>query len=566
MSTAWGISSPLATGLHRLGLASLVIGTCTINVLSLALPIATLQIYDRVLHGQNFGTARMLIAGVIVALLLETILRVIRSYTISQRGAVYVHGMNCAMLNSLLDAKGVPDKKLNVAQNLSNLSAIKSLKDFENGYAVVVLLELAFLPLFLGVMTYISGSLVLVPVVLLCAFAILTAVSGKRAKARIDRCGENDETRYNFLIECLSSSKFVKSLALEARVQRRFERLHDESCRASYDLSKTLTESFVVATVLGHLMTAATVVAGAYMVINGQLSVGALIAVILLSSRLMQPVQKAVLLWIRFQDYQAAQEKVQLAFANTGTKTWQQPINIANTGHISVKNVSFRPAHNEPLLLDSVDLDIRRGHSVLIDGATGSGKTTLLKLIAGIYCPTSGQVLTNGVDPTKIAPSELMRQVGYLSSRSTIFRGTIRENITRFSNISSAQALEVAEFLNLNQDFARLPLGIDTMVGPDKETAITPGLQQMIAILRVFAAKPRILLYDDADNGLDVRYYNSVFSLLGKIRSQIALIIVSRDYNIRQLAVRSYRLNDGRLHESGSNTFTQIGTRSRFSA
>lgn len=548
--SAIALPNPLASRDHRLGLLSLVAATCAINILSLALPIATLQVYDRVLHGQNVGTLELLAFGVVVAILTETALRLMRSYLVSFRGAAYAHSLSCSAINSQISSRGAASDNRSVASDLASINAIKNLKEFRSGAALINWIDLAFVPIFLAVIAHIAGKLVLVPLALLCAYAIITAISGLKVRGQLEKSAEVDERRYDFLIESLSSSRLLKSMALERLLQRRFERLQSDSCHASYKMSKAITTSFVTGTVVGHFMTLSTVSAGAYMAVNEWITVGALITAVQLSNRLMQPVQKAVLLWLRYQDYQSARLKVERLFDVPEAPVVERVKPPFNSGRLNVSALAYRTHEGSPLLFDDVNLTLQSGEALILDGRTGSGKTTLLKLIANIYVPASGKIRINGVDPNALAPIELARQVGYMSPRSTLFRGTIRDNITRFNNVPVSQALSVAKLLGLSDEFERLPLGIDTPVGREDDTPMSPGLAQMITILRVLAPRPKLILYDNADAGLDPQYYNKIYSLLTKLKSRATFIIVSRDLNIRELGTRNATLIEGRLVEN----------------
>lgn len=560
---AAAIPNPLTTSAHRLGMFTLVASTCTINVLSLVFPIVTLQIYDRVLHSENVSTLQLLAVGVAIGLFVETLLRMLRSYLVCYRGASYAHGVSCSAMTAQLNGRVNSSRNRALAGSLADFSAIKNLKDFTSGNALITAIDLMFLPVFILVMASISKTLVLVPVGLLCLFALLTAYCGLGVRQKLDRTTHADDKRYDFLIESLTSIQLLKAHATEKLVQRRFERLHRDSCISSYELSRSMTQSFVHGTVLNHLMTVATVAAGAYLTIAGSLTIGALIAVVQLSSRLMQPVQKAVLLWLKYQDYQSARVRAETLF-DVPTRPESTPVsNVQNSGRIEITGMQYRESANSPLLLENINLTVQRGETLVINGVPGSGKTTLLKMVAGIYAPTAGTIRVNDVDVSAMTSRQAARVVGYLSPRPTLFRGSIRDNITRFGDVPLAQTLEVARLLGVSDEFARLPRGIDTVVGNGNESALPPGLTQMVANLRVLASKPRVILYDEADTGLDNHYYNLLLALIGKLRPNVAMIIVSRDMNIRQLGQRQATLADGRLVLADSRPLSLIRPEAR---
>lgn len=201
-------------------------------------------------------------------------------------------------------------------------------------------------------------------------------------------------------------------------------------------------------------------------------------------------------------------------------------------------------------MLRNINLDLKAGDSIAISGSASSGRTTLLNLAIGIVQPTQGNVLIDGVKPHLVDPAILNSHVGYLSEKGTIFYGTIRENITFFGSINEQDAMTASRFLGIDEAVAILPAGYDTLLTDNVTDPIPPGLKQRIAIARVLAGKPRIILFDNADRGLDKYGYNKLFSLLGRLRPKTTILIISDDRNILRLADHEYYLHRGQLLET----------------
>jgi ATP-binding cassette subfamily C protein LapB len=277
------------------------------------------------------------------------------------------------------------------------------------------------------------------------------------------------------------------------------------------------------------------------------MTVGALIAVVLISGRIMQPIQRGLLLWVQYQDFSIAKDKVEAIFAKPLVQIEAAERLPSNTGVIEARNVKFRYNDGQPFLLNGIDLDLRRGEAICIDGVIGSGKSTLLKVLGGIYRPIEGDVLVDGVSLSSVPPEQILRNVGYLSSSGTIFRGTIRDNITRFGAVPFTDAIEVIAALGMKQEFASLPHGFDTRLTGMLSDPISPGVKHMITLLRALVSKPRIILFDNADMSLDQVSYQRLYRVLASIKHQSTLVIVANDQNFRSLADRHYTLAGGRL-------------------
>lgn len=532
--------------------AALLAATMTINILSLALPVMTTQVYDRILPNPGTGTLSVLVAGVCVAVVLEMFLRLARAYVIGRTGAAYEHCMACGVMDRILNADLSKLGFHGTGEYMHRMAAVGKVRDFYSGYALTVAAELAFVPLFFALILYIGRELAVVPAVVLLAFVAVSFWKGRRLREALKKREEADDRRFNFLIEALEGVHTVKAFALEKLFERRYEALEEDSTVTNYRVTQETAGAFNAGAVFSHLMVAGVVTAGAWLVLNGSLTTGALIASMMLSGRMMQPVQKGLALWTRYQDCLLARRHVE-NLMNTPQRAPAEPGAGGEGeigGQVTLRGVSFRYASAEKDVLKNISLELKRGESVLVTGAQGAGKTTLLSLVAGIYPAGGGRVVVDGADVNAYRPEDLARHVGYIRANATIFRGTIRDNITCFGQADERTAREVSSLLGIDRDVARLPAGFDTFLNGGDADAIPPGLRQRIAMTRVLATKPRIVLFDNADRALDRDGYAMVYSLLARIRGKASMILVTDDRNIRALAERHYELKDGELSES----------------
>ncbi|MDP2206499.1 MAG: ABC transporter transmembrane domain-containing protein [Alphaproteobacteria bacterium] len=521
----------------------LLLGTTALNLLSLALPIMTLQVYDRILPNPESGTLPILLIGVVFALACETGLRLARAWMMGWNGAVYEHALSSAAMQRVLGADMARSRKTGVGEFLHRMGAISRLKDFESGYVAVTLAELAFIPVFIGVIFYIAAPLTPVPLALLAVFVAVSLWQGRRLRETLAARDAHDDTRYEYLVECLKGVHTVKAFALENLLSRRYEHLQEKSGLGSFFAAEASTRAFNFGTMISHLMMAAVMTAGAVAVVGGSITTGALIATLQLSGRLMQPAQRGLSFWTRYQEVSLARSKVADIFTMPVLKRQPAETLPPPAGYLSAQGVSFRS------VLSDIRLSLAPGDTVAISGPPGSGKTTLLEILSGFYPPDRGEVLIDNVDTRRYPPEDLPAHIGYLATEGTIFHGTIRENLTRFGILPEKQALDIARQLYIDRDVASLPAGYDTVLQPQGSDDVPPGLRQRISIARVLAAHPKIILFDEADRALDRDGYNMVFRLLARIAPQTALVLISDDRNLTGLAARHYRLENGGLHE-----------------
>jgi len=540
---------------YKINLTDLLLSSLTINILSLALPTMTLQIYDRILPNPGSGTLPVLITGVCVAVVLETIMRLARSYGMGWCGAAYEHRLSCEAMNHILRSDLAAPASYGIGEHMNRLSAIGRLRDFYNGYSAITVFELMFVPLFIMLIAYIAGPLTVVPVAVLMVFTLVSYIEGKNLRRALETRDEIDDQRYNFLIESLEGIHSLKSFGLENIFSRRYEALEEKSTIANFKVTEDSARAFDTASIFSHLMVAGVIGAGAVFVLQGMISTGALIATILLSGRIMQPVQRALSLWAKYQDYSLSRQKVEGIFEiPLHPSIPDEGETPEREGTLSLDNVSFRRSEASPWLLQNIDLKLAKGECISLSSDHTPSLAAFLDIIAGIYAPSTGNVIVDGRNILRYPSKNLIDHVGYIQSDGVIFRGTIRDNLTCFGQIDDAKVQEMAALFQIDKDIAGLPAGFDTFLNGNATDTIPPGLKQRISMVRVLAPKPRIIMFDNADRALDRDGYNLVYNLLARLIGKATLIISSDDHNLTSQASRFFRIETGRLSEIPQNT------------
>lgn len=528
---------------------SVLMTTLAIHMLSLALPIMTLQVYDRVLPHHTTHTLEILIIGVCIAIALEAILKVSRAYVIGWNGAAFEHRLSCELVEHTLAADLKHLKREGIGADLQRLTAASKLKGFYNGELFATFLEGVFVVIFIALIWYIAGALVLVPLTILALFSVLTIHLGKHLKEYLDVRNYCDDNRYNFLVQALAGVHTIKASGLEQIFRRRYEFMEQQSGLSNLLVARSSSSAFNSGAVFSHMMVAAVITFGALQVIDNKMTVGALVACILLAGRIMQPVQKILQVWVRSQDFDLTQKQVKQVLDTPTIARPKTAKPIAQKGHVGLEDVCFRYDDNAPWMLERINLEIKPGETIHITGHEGAGKSTLLKIIAGIYKPDQGCVAIDGHSLPSLSTKVLSRHVAYLSDTNSIFRGTIRDNLTRFGMVSGDEALKISNELSIQEDIARLPAGFDTNLEGTIADSIPPGLKQRILIARALAPQPRIILFDNADRALDRQSFKAFRDYLKQRQPDVAMIIISDDAEMVALAQKHYLLYEGQLIE-----------------
>jgi len=534
----------------RVNLFHLVLSSLVVNLLALAMPIMMLQTYDRILPNHGYGTLTLLVFGVITAVSLEMLLRIARSYLTSWSGAVFEHKTACRAMSHILRSPMQRFEEQGSGTYLQKMASISRLRGFYSGQALLTIVDLPFIFIFLFLIWYIAGNLVYVPLGLFGGFSLLAWYVGYTLRRQVSEQDFSNKIRYNFIIETLSGIHSLKGLGLEKFFLRRNDRLQSRISLAHYQVALTNNIALSTGMLFSQVMTVAVVSFGALKVIHGEMGTGGLAACVLLSGRIMQPVQRALSLWTRFQSFFIDRRELQDIFS-LPTIDYSQTRKIRKPeGRLVFRNVRFGYEPDGPPLLRNLDMELSPGDSLAISGSAGSGKTTILHLITGLLKPDKGEILVDGAPPHLVNPAILATHVGYLPEKGTIFYGTIRENLTFFGSTNEEDAMIAARLLGIDDAVAVLPAGYETRLTDNVTDPIPPGLKQRIAIARVLANKPRIILFDNADRGLDRHGYNLMFKLLGRLKPRTVMIIISDDRNILRLADREFFLHRGRLQET----------------
>lgn len=541
--------------LPRADYLSVMLASLGANVLALALPIMTLQVYDRILVNGGMATLAVLAGGVVLAVAAEWMLRVARSYIMGMAGTRFEMNTSEEAVRRILSADIQQSGKHNAGEYLESLSAIGRMRDFYAGNLVTSFVDMPFMAIYLVLIAYLAGGLVWVPMVLLALFGMVVWMMGRHMRNLVRRREESDSLRYSRVIEMLSGLHSVKGLGLEAKMQRLYEEKLAEGSEPDYSLAMTNGLAYMLGGLMSQIMMVAVIVAGAPLVIEGAISMGALIACLLLAGRLTQPLMRALSLWANFQEVRLAREQVATLYA-LPEHDIQAPAdeevrveeNAPVAGEISLQDVSFRYHDAARWVLHDVSLNIPAGQTVALMGTDAIAKSAMLELMVGLYAPSAGQVWVDGMPVSKLSDAVRSRHIAYVPADAEIFRGTIMENLCQFQPRYEAAARELSEWMGIAEDVAKLPMGYETPLSPAGQgDEISPGLRQRVAIVRALVSHPRLLLLDNADRALDRSGYNSLFRLLGQLKGQATIVIVSEDQNLLRLTDRRLVIHQGAL-------------------
>ena len=543
-----GLFGGVSGGLFDIGVA-----TAFINILGLAVPLALMQIFDRVIPENDSSRLFWLIIGVGSALALEVLLRIGRSYAGGWMGARLEHLSGCLAMERLLGVNIVDFAKRGAGAYLERLNALGSLREFHSGAAAGAVFDLPFVVIYLGAIFSLAGPLVLVPVVLTAAFGASAWTLGRLGKFLNTR-QLADDRRFGFIIEILGGIHTVKGLGMEEQMLRRYERLQESSTEADYRVARQGRVVAGAGPLLSNLVVFGVAGFGAHQVIGGTLSMGGLLASMVLAGRAVQPFEAAAGAWIRFVNMKMARERLRDIFE----MPLEKPTGLLQlpplNGSLDFEGMTFsygkgKDGEDLPPVFRNVNLRIEPGQTIGIVGPSASGKTTVLSLMQGLLTPTAGRTRIDGYDFRECDPRDIRRQIAYLPQEAVMFSGTVLENLTMFRDHMAEDALDIARLMGLDNVAAALPQGFDTPIGVGAEDKLPRGTRQRIAIARALVDKPRVLLFDEANSFIDGTGDAALLNLLALLKSRVTLIMVTQRPSMLRLADRILEIRGDTLFE-----------------
>lgn len=526
---------------------ALIASSFAINSLMLALPIATLQIYDRVLTNPDSGTLPMLAMGVVAAVAMEAAMRLLRARVTGASAHAYENETSDHLVAHVLGSWVAPAQQRHHSEYLQALSALGRMKEYALQRLIAVSVDVPYMGLFLMVLALVGGWLVAVPLLAVSAFGALVACWGMRLRQAIATRNKQDEARYGFMLESMTGAHVMKSLGVEPRFIERYHALQQPVSQSGFRIALLNHAMANAAALFSQVMIVLVVACGAPLVMHGALSMGGLIACVLLSGRLLQPLQHMLACWMSYQEFETAQEQVKDIRALT-LQPMENVVAQEQDGRLEMRGVSYCYGPEVPPVLDQITLEVRANEVVGISGEAGSGRSTLLRIIAGLLPPQEGSVRISGLDPAKLLPNTLSRHVAYLTADATLLRGTVMQNLSGFEPSMHARAIELSKIIGLDSLISQLPGGYDTQLEGSPADVIPPGLRQRVALVRTLRYKPKLILYDQADRSLDREGYHQVFSLLARLKGRATMVLVTDDKNLLRIVDRRLMLRDGKLH------------------
>ena len=517
-----------------------------INIFAIAMPLYTMNVYDRVVPNFAVETLWVFSGGITLVLILDYIIRLMRGHFISLVSNRIDLKLSALIMERVLGMR-MSERPASVGAFASNLRSFETVRDFIASATVTAMIDLPFAILFLLTLIWISWPLVLLPIIGIILVVIYSYSVQHKMRELSETTFRASALRNSTLVESLTALETIKAHGAESQMQAKWEKTTAFLAKVNSELKLLSSSSINGASTIQQLVNVAVVIAGVYLIQEKMMSMGGLIAATMLAGRAMAPVAQVVGLMLQFEGAKNSLASLEKIMA-TPTERSDETAFVHRPeikGQIEFKNVHFSYPGRKEEALRGVSFKINPGEKVVIIGRIGSGKSTLQKLILGLYAPTKGAVMLDDVDLRQLDPADLRRNLGYVEQDSMLFYGTLRENITiRAPYADDRAVLAAAELAGLKEFVNSHPEGFD-MVIRERGESISGGQRQSIAIARAALLDPPVLLLDEPTSAMDYPSEAQFKDRIAKYGQHKTMLIVTHRPSLMDLATRVIVIDSG---------------------
>jgi len=543
----WGAIRSLASTYSEMLVASFLI-----NLFALALPLFTMNVYDRVVPNHSYDTLWVLASGIFIVFSFDVLMRLLRSYFIDQAGKIVDLRVSALILEKVIGIKMV-DRPQSVGAFANTIQSFDAAREFITSTTVTLLVDLPFTGIFLLVIFILAGNLVLVPLMIL-PLVLLFGFLVQKPLIELTKVSLRYAAEKQALIfEILSGIESVKANCAENVMQARWEQIVNLAAQVGLKLRLLVNVNMFFSIFAQQLATALVVIVGVYKISGNQLTMGGLFACSLLSSRALAPMSQIASILTRYHQTLTSLNSLDNIMKLPNERPpGKLPLQISNfKGEIEFRDVCFQYQGRTFQTLNNISFKINEGEHVGVIGRVGSGKSTLAKLIMNLLEPNTGTIYFDGVDQSNLNLTELRQHIGYVPQDVTLFHGSLRDNITfgstRVEDSNLIRAIEIS--------------GVDELIKPQLGSYEAPiqeggrnlsgGQRRIIAIARALLLDPSILIFDEPSHSMDNQTEAFIKTKLTPYMQGKTSIIMTHRVSMLSLVDRIIILDGGKIVMDG---------------
>ncbi|MGB0682285.1 MAG: ABC transporter transmembrane domain-containing protein [Magnetovibrionaceae bacterium] len=512
--------------------------TLVLNLLALATPLFVMAVYDKVVATKSLPTLGYFAVGVLIALACDIVLRSVRSRILAYIGARLDNIVGNAVFHRILFLPPAFTERATIGAQVARMKDFESVRDFFTGPMALVLFELPFVFIFVVAILVLGGPLVIIPLIMLALYAVLGYVMAPLIRNGVSRAARAGSQKQEFLVEALNNMRAIKYSGAEGIWMDRFRDLSAKTALAGFH---TATLSAITNTIAHVLMIGSgvsVITFGVVRVLEGDMTVGSLVASMILVWRVLSPLQTGFLALTRVTQVKSSIQQIDNLMKLRAEREQNAQITPISRmeGHVSFGRVSLRYSADADPALVGISFDAEPGEVIGIVGPNGCGKSTVLKLLVGMYQPQAGSIRIDNLDIRQLDPVELRHAISYVPQNAEFFYGTIGQNLRLAQPTATVEEMEWAceragclnEVLALEQGSGKWKrTGFDVRVGDSGAGQMPSSFQQKLSLARGFLKRSPIMLFDEPGNSLDFEGDQLFMKAVNALRGDTTMLLVT---------------------------------------
>lgn len=532
-----------------------ILAAVLINLFVIAVPLFTMNVYDRVLPNKAEDTLWVLVTGIAIVLFFDFILKLLRAHFIEQAGKRADIRMSSKIFDQLLNIK-LNSKPASTGMFVSRLQSFESVREFFTSATITAFVDLPFVILFVMIIFYIGGPLGYVSLITIFIAIAFSWIMQRPIKDTILKSAKEDQIKQTVLTEAVTGLEIIKSVRAQNRMRTHWEKSISQT---SYYGNKSHYLSQIVNYFVGftsQISSIAIVAVGVLLANEGDITMGAIIAAMILNGRVISPVSQIVGMIIRLDRTMISLNNIDEIMNMPVERTHNQHYlsRPELNGDIVFKDVSFSYKDQNFKVLKNINLKIRKGEKVGIIGKIGSGKSTIAKLLMNLYEPTEGSVLVDNTELRQIDPVDLRRAIGYVPQEPFLFMGSIKDNITIGDQFATDEEILRASKISGVHDFlGKHEAGYDLQVG-ERGEGLSGGERQSVTLARALVSNPNIMILDEPTNSMDDLSEQLFKNKMAAIVKDKTVIVITHRPSILSIVDRLIVVDDGKIIADGPKT------------